>query len=106
VISRIPANWDDTRVFAGDVGKLAVIARRSGKDWWVGAMGGRDAVNTEVPLKFLGPGKLTAEMIRNDPNSPGRIGTDTTVVSDADTLLLRLGPADGAVVHLTPVEGK
>ena len=69
-------------------------------------MGGRDPVQTEVPLKFLGTGHFTAQMTRNDPNAPHHIGQENTVVSDNDTLLLRLGPADGATVHLTPVEGK
>jgi len=106
IIAQIPTTWDDIKVFQSQIGKLAVIARRSGKDWWIGAMGGRDAIQTEVPLKFLGPGHFTAEMTRDDPKDPHHIGQETTVVSDADSIILRLGPADGATVHLSPVEGK
>ena len=38
VLAGIPTTWDDTRFLSGAVGEWVVIARRNGKEWWVGAM--------------------------------------------------------------------
>ena len=38
VMAAVPATWDDTKVLAAKVGEEVVIARRSGNDWWIGAM--------------------------------------------------------------------
>lgn len=34
----MPTVWDDTRVLSGEVGEHAVIARRAGADWFIGAI--------------------------------------------------------------------
>lgn len=43
MLVKIPATWDDTRCLAGSPGEYAIIARRSGADWYVGAMNGKKA---------------------------------------------------------------
>ena len=49
VMAAVPATWDDTRALAARVGEEVVIARRSGNDWWIGAMTDRHA--REVRLR-------------------------------------------------------
>src|SRR5213075_3387355 len=34
----VPTVWDDTKVLAAKMGEYVVIARRHGRDWYVGAM--------------------------------------------------------------------
>ena len=38
------------------------MARRSGKDWYVGSITNWDARTVKVPLDFLGEGKYVAEI--------------------------------------------
>lgn len=52
VMKALPAVWDDTVVLEESaIGRLAVMARRSGEDWYVAALNGtEDAVELELDL--------------------------------------------------------
>jgi alpha-glucosidase len=102
VLAAIPTTWDDTRCLAGQVGELIVMARRYGRDWWVGAMGGREAREVEVPLSLLGPGRFRAEIHRDDPGAAARLSKGMQTVDAADVLRIRLEPAGGLLVRLAP----
>jgi len=102
VLAAIPTTWDDTRCLVGQVGELIIMARRHGPDWWVGAMGGRDTRDVEVPLDFLGPGRFRAEIKRDDPGAASRLSQGTQAVTAADVLRVRLAPAGGLLVRLEP----
>lgn len=46
-----PARWEETRCLAGEPGKIAVFARRSGKSWFIAGINGTDnplAVNLNL----------------------------------------------------------
>jgi alpha-glucosidase len=104
VLVAIPTTWDDTRCLAGEVGSLIVVARRNGDEWWVGAMGGREARDVEVPLAFLEPGRFKAEVYEDDLNAKYRFAHKTQDVSSKDVLRARLAPAGGALIRLAPVK--
>lgn len=40
VMRDAPARWDETRFLAGEPGKLVVLARRSGKSWFIAGLNG------------------------------------------------------------------
>ncbi|HJQ23556.1 MAG TPA: glycoside hydrolase family 97 protein [Blastocatellia bacterium] len=50
----VPTSWDETRVLAGQIGEFVAIARRRGREWFVGAMTNEQARDIQVPLDFLG----------------------------------------------------
>ncbi|QEH32725.1 Retaining alpha-galactosidase precursor [Aquisphaera giovannonii] len=102
VLAAIPAAWDDTRCLAARVGELAVIARRHGEEWWVGAMGGREVREVEIPLSFLGPGRFHAEVHRDAMEAKGRLATAREDVTAASIVKGSLAPAGGLLVRLTP----
>lgn len=57
-ISRIPVTWDETRALKAVAGKFAVVAKRKGDKWYVGAINGsNEGIELEIPLDFLTPGK-------------------------------------------------
>lgn len=70
----VPTFWDETRVLAGEIGKILVTARRKGKKWYVGGMSAGSARSIEVSLDFLGKGSFKAEVWQDgsatevDPN--------------------------------------
>ena len=103
VMSAVPDTWDDTRALRARVGEEVIIARRSGDDWWIGAMTDRRARNLEVPLSFLEPGKFRAESYRDDLAAKHGFARETRIVTARDELTLRLAPAGGAFVLLTRI---
>jgi alpha-glucosidase len=107
MLARIPTTWDDTRFLAGKVSEYVVLARRSGGDWYVGAMNGLGARDIEVPLRFLGPGRYKSEVFADDPDktSPYRLNRRTEEVTSQDALKVRLDAAGGYMARLSQRAG-
>lgn len=103
VMAAVPATWDDTRALAAKVGEEVAIARRSGNDWWIGAMTDRHAKQVRLSLSFLPPGLFQAEIYRDDPAAEYGFKRETRQVIPPDELSLPLAAAGGALVKLTPV---
>lgn len=103
ILAAIPTTWDETRVLQAELGKLIVIARRSGDTWYIGAMGAqqKDGLVTKVALSFLGPGRYRAEHFVDDEAAPTRYAMLETEVTASDDLQLTLSPfGGGAFVKL------
>lgn len=103
LLKAVPTSWDETRFVAGTFGETIAIARRHGRDWWIGAMTGAKASSLRVPLDFIGPGQWTAD-IREDGATPTALSPRTARVNAATHLTLRLAASGGAVVHLIPAQ--
>jgi len=86
----LPTTWDETCVLEGGIGSRAVVARRKGTEWFVGAIspsGGK----FQIPLTFLGPDiKFTAKIYSDKPDGKGvqveERDVDAQSVMDADIL--------------------
>jgi alpha-glucosidase len=101
----VPTTWDETKVLNGAVGRYITVARRSGKTWYVGAMTDGSAREFTVPLRFLGPGRYTAEAWTDDkahPDEPARLVYRKKLVTSGDAIRASTLPAGGAVIRLTP----
>ena len=69
-IKRVPATWDEVRVPERAAPcDYITVARRSGKDWYVGSLTNWDARTVKVPLDFLGAGKYVAVIYADAPDS-------------------------------------
>ena len=60
VLAAIPTTWDDIKVLDAKAGEYIVIARRSGREWHIGAMTDGTARKVRLPLRFLGPGRFAS----------------------------------------------
>ncbi|MGA2328705.1 MAG: glycoside hydrolase family 97 protein [Bryobacteraceae bacterium] len=102
----VPASWDETRVLNGVPPKYVTIARRSGKDWFVGSITDWDARELDVPLSFLGSGAYDAEICADGPNAAAQ-PKDSVVekrrVNAQTVLTLKLAPGGGSAIRLVPV---
>lgn len=98
-IRDVPTAWDETRFLAGDAGSHVVVARRKGRDWYIGAMTNEEGRTLSLPLSFLGGGRFAAT-VWEDGNSPAQVGRTDRTLSAADVLTLKLAPSGGAAVHL------
>lgn len=57
-LRRVPAAWDETRFVAGFPGRDAVLARRSGDNWFIAGINGEDVRKTmQLDLSFLPQGR-------------------------------------------------
>jgi alpha-glucosidase len=99
-LAAVPASWDETRVLAGEIGEYVVVARRRGREWYVGAMTNERAREVRVPLDVLG-GSYRAT-IYSDGASPTDVTVATREVSRG-TLDLALAPSGGAAVRFVPI---
>jgi alpha-glucosidase len=100
-IQRVPTAWDETRFISGEPGRDIVLARRQGRNWYLGAMTADEARTARVPLRFLAAGRWRAT-IWQDGDTPREVRRSVLTVTTADALSLRLAPAGGAAVVLEP----
>ena len=72
IVKTIPPIWDETRVLLGsEIGKLTVMARRSGDVWFIGILNGEQiAKDYSLDLSFLGDENLAIAAISDDTTSP------------------------------------
>jgi alpha-glucosidase len=103
-LSKVPVVWDDTRILSAAIGEHILVARRSGKEWYIGALTNWNARNLEVDLSFLGAGTFDADVYRDGPNAD-RVGVDyvreKTPVSSRGRLTIHLAPGGGWVARVT-----
>ncbi len=91
----VPTTWDETRFLLGEVGEFIVLARRSGDQWFVGAMTNEAARGLLVPLRFLPSGRFSAMIYGDGEPTAGSVERDTV-------LELLLASGGGAAIHLRP----
>ncbi|WP_033440487.1 glycoside hydrolase family 97 catalytic domain-containing protein [Saccharothrix sp. NRRL B-16314] len=64
-LNQVPTVWDETRLLAGDPADHAVVARRSGDRWFVGAIAAGDPRTLRASLGFLDGGRWLVEVVRD-----------------------------------------
>ena len=98
-LSKLPAVWDETRFVSGYPGESAVIARRSGKTWYVAGINGTDEVKrvkTSLDIKDIKSGQAFCDS--GDKDKPWDIRMmSARVLPD----LLTLQPRGGFVWVIT-----
>ena len=101
----VPTVWDDTRVLDAAVAHHLVIARRSGKEWYLGALTDSQARELPIKLDFLGKGRWKLRLWKDAADSrtdAEHLDIEERIVSAGDTLTLRMAPAGGAAARFVP----
>jgi alpha-glucosidase len=71
----VPTVWDETRVLGAAIGDYVIIARRNGRDWYIGAMTDWTPRDFELDLSFLPAGSFQMTSFADGPNAD-RSGSD------------------------------
>ena len=104
-LSAVPTVWDETKVLSAKVGEYIVTARRSGREWYVGALTNWTARDLEIELSWLGSGAFNADVYRDGPNAD-RAGVDYVreqrPVAANERLKISLAPGGGFVARIVP----
>jgi alpha-glucosidase len=101
----VPTVWEETRALDGVVGRHVVIARRHGKEWFLGGMAGEDAYRLALPLQFLVTGSYRAEIYADptDGSAPyDKVIESSKRVRAGDTLEIAMRRAGGVAVRFVP----
>jgi alpha-glucosidase len=67
-IKDVPVTFDETKVLAAEIGDFYTVARRSGKNWFVGGITDENPRVLNINCSFLSPGKKYKAIIYGDSN--------------------------------------
>jgi alpha-glucosidase len=100
----VPSVWDETKVLDGKIAQYVAVARRNGKDWYVGAMTNWSPREMEIDFSFLPEGNFTLQAYRDGVNAD-RMGSDykmtKTQVNRGTKLKVKLAPGGGWAGRIT-----
>jgi alpha-glucosidase len=105
-LAPVPTVWDDTKVLQARLADYLFVARRSGRDWYLGAMTDWTPRELEADLSFLPAGTFEMEAYQDGVNSD-RHGSDYLKVKsrvDRTTKLkIRMAAGGGWAAKLSSV---
>lgn len=103
-----PTVWDESKALQGEIGEIVVQARRSGDDWFVGAMTGLQARDITInTADFLQKGrKYRVEIYNDDPalNTRTKVSSTVQTLKAGKVLKLHLQPSGGAALRFVMVK--
>ena len=103
-----PTVWDESKALQGEIGEFVVQARRSGDDWFVGAMTGLQARDITInTADFLQKGKkYRVEMYNDAPmlNTRTKVASTVQTLKAGKVLKLHLQPSGGAALRFVMVK--
>ena len=97
-LAPVPTVWDETKVLDAKLGEYVLVARRNGKDWYVGAMTNWTGRDLDIDLSFLPSGNYTMDSYQDGINAD-RFASDyvktKTQVTSGKKLKITLAPGGG-----------
>ena len=101
----LPTTWDESLVLHSKIGTYAAIARRNGKNWFVGCMNAVEPRTLEVVFDFLpGDKNYTAHIYRDDDsvNTRTKVGIEKRDVTATSVFRADLAKQGGVAIRLVP----
>ena len=108
-IKDIPVSWDETKVLNGEPGEFATVARRNGRDWYVGSITNWTPRDIDLPLSFLGDGTYTTQIYEDGKDAATdakQVAIHEQSVSRSQTLHIHLAPGGGFAIRIVPRKGR
>ncbi len=110
-ISRVPADWAESKTLQAEVGDYAVIARkdRNSEKWYMGGVTDSEGRSVSFALDFLEEGRsYSAKVYRDGPDADGLgeerhdIRIETTQVKAGDLFEIHMARSGGFAVEFVP----
>ena len=101
-----PTVFDESIALDGVPGEYIIQARRSGEDWFVGAMTNTEARTATIPTDFLPKGKYEVEIYNDNPtlDTQTKVKSEKIKVKNGKAITLQLQPSGGAALHFSPIK--
>jgi alpha-glucosidase len=97
-LAAVPTEWDETKVLDAHISDYVVVARRNGKEWYIGAMNDWTPRSVDIDLSFLPDGAFTMDAYQDGVNAD-RNASDyrktSTSVNRTTKLKLQLASGGG-----------
>ena len=104
-IVKVPVVWDDLKVLQARTGDYLLLARQSGKNWFVGGLTDWSARDMELDLSFLGEGDYVMEIFEDGINAD-RYASDyrhkMLEVRSGVRMNIHLAPGGGWTAKISP----
>ena len=107
LFKNLPTVWDETKVLSGEIGKFAVVARRSGKQWFVGAITNNDARKLQLSFDFLPEGKKFKAHLYSDNlkmQTRTQVSIEIKTITSKSILEPDLLPSGGMAIWLETMD--
>ncbi|HCI55462.1 MAG TPA: glycoside hydrolase family 97 protein [Bacteroidales bacterium] len=104
-IARVPVVWDDIKVLQAKTGDYILLARKSGRNWFVGGMTDWNARELELDLSFLEPGQYVMEIFQDGVNADRYASDYKHIVLEIDRGVknkIYMAPGGGWVAKISP----
>jgi len=104
-IVKIPVVWDDLKVLNAKVGDCLLLARRSGKDWFVGGLTDWNGREMELDLSFLPAGEYIIDTFQDGINADNHAQDYKHLknnIKSGDKIKIVLAPGGGWVAKISP----
>ncbi|NME68795.1 glycoside hydrolase family 97 protein [Flammeovirga aprica] len=102
--NNVPTVWDETKVLKAEIGKIGVIARRKGNNWFVGGINGMEPQVIALDFSFLNKKKeYTVKIYTDDDTMKTRtkVKIQQQKLTYDQILNLKIKPNNGFVLHIT-----
>lgn len=105
-LSSSTADWDESKMVAGEIGQFAITARRSKSEWFIGAATDETGRAVSVAMDFLESNKVYKATIYSDaPGStylqkPKKYVISEKNITADESLLIQMNAGGGTAIHL------
>lgn len=96
----VPTVWDDTRFIDGYPGEYIVLAKRSGKNWFIGAMTNSMSRTITIPTSFLAAGKYVLDYWQDAKEAekiPAKLEKKSRIIEAGNTIKIPMVSGGGYV---------
>ena len=91
----------------GRPGEYISVARRRGREWFVGNISSWKAREIDLPLEFLGRGNFVAEIYSDGADAaenPKHVERESKNVNGATLLHVKMAPGGGQAIRIRPAQ--
>ncbi len=104
-IVKVPVVWDDLKVLDAKVGDFVLLARRSGKDWFVGGLTDWSGREFELDMSFLPAGDYSMDVFQDGINAANHAQDYKHLkmnVKSGDKMKITMAPGGGWAAKISP----
>lgn len=104
-IAGVPVVWDDIKVLEGKIGDYILVARRSGRDWFVGGLTDWESRQMELDLSFLPAGDYSIDIFQDGINADNHAQDYKHIknnIKSGDKMTVKMAPGGGWVARISP----